>query len=213
MNYRIADRIAATGMLVGAGLTLGLIGCETPPSTQTVEVEMIAGPASLATAERALAGRVDWEVFPELMVPVHPAQKYLKDWAIVIDPGHGGHADEVGYKRGPTGVREAEINWRVSVLLQKMLEDAGVQVVLTRTGDDAISLQDRAEIANTLVRKRDGVTGADLFLSVHHNLSPKATTNWTSMWFHDDPNHAEVGIDAGRYIAHRVGKRCGPRSG
>ena len=182
-------------------------GCEaTGPATQRVEVEVVPGPASLEQAQAVLDDRPAWTDLPPLMVPRHPAQKYLAGWAIVIDPGHGGHADRVGYKRGPAGVREAEINWRVSVLLRQLLADAGAQVVLTRAGDEAISLQDRAKIANELVRDRDGVVGADLFLSVHHNLSPKATTNWTSVWFHDDPNHSEVGIDAGRYIAHRVGE-------
>lgn len=163
-------------------------------------------PASLDDAIARLELRGDWTDMPPLQVPRHPAQKFLKDWAIVIDPGHGGHADQEGYKRGPTGVREAEVNWRVSVLLQQLLADGGAQVVLTRSGDDPISLQDRAAVANTLVRDRDGGVGADFFLSVHHNLSPKETTNWTSVWFHDDPNHSEVGIDAGRYIAHRVGE-------
>lgn len=198
--------LSALGLLAGSLSACRSTAPPSEPPSQTVRVEAVPGPAGLAVAQQRLAEREPWTDFPPLMTPVHPAQKYLDGWAIVIDPGHGGHADKVGYKRGPAGVREAEINWRVSVLLKQMLDDAGAQVVLTRDGDEAVSLQDRAEVANRLERARDGEIGADLFLSVHHNLSPKPTTNWTSMWFHDDPNASEVGIDAGRYIAHRVGE-------
>ena len=206
MSYAINRSKLCTTLMIGLASTAVFSGCRETPPVQQVSVQDIPGPATLDQAEAALADRDAWAEFPALTVPAHPAQKYLKDWAIVIDPGHGGHADQAGYKRGPTGVREAEVNWRVSVLLQKLLQDAGAQVVLTRSGDEAISLEERAKIANTLVRDRDGVVGADLFISVHHNLSPNAGTNWTSVWFHDDPNDAEVGIDAGRYIAHRVGE-------
>ena len=203
---RCGSDLARVGLVVGLAMTAGLGGCREAPLVQRVEVRELPGPATLAEAEAVLTQRGDWTVVPPLAVPAHPAEKYLQGWAIVLDPGHGGHADREGYKRGPTGVREAEVNWRVSVLLQRLLTEAGAQVVLTRDGDEAISLADRAKVANTLRRQRDGVVGADLFISVHHNLSPNAGTNWTSVWFHDDPNHAEVGIDAGRYIAHRVGE-------
>lgn len=202
-------RLIAVPLL--ATLAVAVPGC-TP--TQTIEIQVIdrvetaspSAPASLEDAFARLENREDWTDFADLQLPVHPAEKYMQGWAIAIDPGHGGHADQEGYKRGPAGVREAEVNWRVSKLLEKMLVDAGAQVVLTRSGDDPIPLEDRAAIANTMIRDRDGGIGADFFLSVHHNLSPKPTTNWTSIWFHDDPNNSEVGLDVARYLGHRVGE-------
>lgn len=207
------QRTGLTALLLAAWSVAGCTHpsqrvAEAPSVDKPAEVvpETMTEPATLEDAMERLALRDEWTDHPTLNLPRHPAQKYLKDWAIVIDPGHGGHADQAGYKRGPSGVREAEMNLRVARLLKELLLDAGAQVILTRYADEASSLEDRANIANTLVRDRDGVTGADLFLSVHHNLSPKDTTNWSSVWFHGDPNDSEVGIDAGRYIAHRVGE-------
>lgn len=180
-------------------------GC-TPSPTPSVAVEVVPEPATLEEAFARLDPRDPWADLPALNVPVHPAEKYMAGWAIVIDPGHGGHADKPGYKRGPTGVREAEMNLRVAKLLEKMLEDAGAQVVLTRHEDVASSLKERAEIANNLIRERDGGVGADFFMSLHHNASPSPKTNWTSVWFHGDPNDSEVGVDVSRYLGHRVGE-------
>ena len=118
------------------------------------------GPTPLEKAMSRLDDRPDWEEFPKIDVPHHPAEKYLKDMEIVLDPGHGGQAYKKGYKRGPTGVREAEMNWRVAKLLEKLLVDAGAHVTLTRDGDVFVDLKDRAQIANNLMR-HDGGTGAD----------------------------------------------------
>ena len=92
----------------------------------------------------------------------------------MLDPGHGGKSEVDGYKRGPTGVREAEINLRVARLLRKLLTDAGAHVTLTREGevsaaaDDRLddTLRRRAQVANELARP-DGGVGADLFISLH----------------------------------------------
>jgi N-acetylmuramoyl-L-alanine amidase len=57
--------------------------------------------------------------------------KYLQGLKICVDPGHGGCGARPGYKRGPTGVREAEVNLRVALFLRDMLEAAGASVVMT----------------------------------------------------------------------------------
>jgi N-acetylmuramoyl-L-alanine amidase len=78
---------------------------------------------------------------------------------VVIDPGHGGHDPGAPGK----GVSEAEVVLDVSLRLEKLLQKAGVEVILTRKSDDFVSLQERTAIAN---RER-----ADLFLSIHANAS------------------------------------------
>ncbi|MEM9382644.1 MAG: N-acetylmuramoyl-L-alanine amidase, partial [Planctomycetota bacterium] len=152
-----------------------------------------------------------------LRVPRHPAEEYLQGWVVVLDPGHGGKADFPGYKRGPTGVREAEMNLRVAKLLRRLLQDAGAEVLLTREGetseaaDDRLddTLRRRAEIANGAPRP-DGGVGADLFISLHHNASSKPTTNYPSIWFHGEADAAEVSLDAALAVGHRIGAelRC-----
>lgn len=145
-------------------------------------------------------------------VPRHPAEKYLAGWVIVLDPGHGGKADVAGYKRGPTGVREAEMNLRVAKLLRRLLEDAGAQVLLTREGETSAAADDRlkdthkrrAEVANRAPRP-DGGVGADLFLSLHHNAASKPSANYPSVWFHGEADWSEVALDAALAVGHRIG--------
>lgn len=172
-------------------------------------------PADLDTAMSLLAGRDShaWEDHGRpLRVPRHPAEKYLADWVIVLDPGHGGKADVAGYKRGPTGVREAEMNLRVAKLLRRLLEDAGAEVLLTREGETSAAANDRlkdthrrrAEIANNARRPNGGI-GADLFISLHHNAAGKPTANYPSIWFHGEADWSEVALDAARAVGHRIG--------
>lgn len=83
---------------------------------------------------------------------------------VVVDPGHGGPDRGM---RGPIGVRnkiqEADITLAVSKRLREVLQERGVDVVMTRTTDTLIALDDRGRIANQ--------AGANLFLSIHVNAA------------------------------------------
>jgi len=154
--------------------------------------------------------RPDWiGSYPAIIIPRHPAEKFLKGVTIVLDPGHGmsdGNSVEKDptYKRGPTGVREDDINLRVGLLLHRLLKDAGANVILTRDRDMYLGLKERADIANSAIRP-DGGVGADLFISIHHNAVNNPVANYTSVWYHGQVDDAETGLDAARYIAHRLG--------
>ncbi len=81
---------------------------------------------------------------------------------IVIDPGHGGKDPGARSRRG---LREKDIVLKVSKLLaQKLHKRLGCEVILTRSRDVFIPLEQRTAIANM---KR-----ADLFISIHVNSSP-----------------------------------------
>ena len=162
------------------------------------------GPRSLDQAMRRLDDRPTWKTFGKIDVPHHPAEKYLAGMVIVLDPGHGGDAHLANYKRGPTGVREEEMNWRVAKLLERLLVDAGVHVTLTRHGDEEVSLADRAKIANEIERP-DGGMGADLFISLHHNASSRESANFSSVWYHGEADWSEVSLDPAKYVAHQLG--------
>ena len=80
---------------------------------------------------------------------------------IVIDAGHGG--DDVG-ARGARGAEEKTLTLEVARRLRALIEmRLGVRVVLTRQEDRAVTLDERASIANN--------SKADLFLSLHLNTS------------------------------------------
>lgn len=160
---------------------------------------------ALDQAMARLQKRDDWTERPVQQLPRHPAEKFLRGWVIVLDPGHGGAAHRRGYKRGPSGVREAEINLRVALLVERLLADAGAKVILTRRSDVDLSLEKRSEVANT-ARRPDGGPGADLFLSLHHNLDRSPDVNYTSIWYHAEVDFSEPSLDVARYLAHAIGR-------
>jgi N-acetylmuramoyl-L-alanine amidase len=169
-------------------------------------------PMPLDQAMKLIDNRQDWQDRGPIQIPRIPSEKFLKGMTIVIDPGHGG-ADggdattkPAAYKAGPTGVKEAHMNLRVSLLLERLLKDAGVNVILTRHGDDTVSLTDRAEVANTAKRPGGGI-GADLFISIHHNAAGKShdPANFTSIFYHGEVDDAEVALDVARHIAAHLG--------
>lgn len=85
----------------------------------------------------------------------------LKISRIVIDAGHGGH--DTG-TIGPTGLEEKDVVLDVAKRLASLLRrDTASDVVLTRSKDIFIPLEERTAIANE--------KGADLFVSIHANAS------------------------------------------
>jgi N-acetylmuramoyl-L-alanine amidase len=78
---------------------------------------------------------------------------------VAIDPGHGGVDNG---KVGVSGVLEKDVNLEVALMLRdRIAEELGVEVVLTRVDDQLIPFDRRVEIANA--------AGADLFISIHCN--------------------------------------------
>jgi N-acetylmuramoyl-L-alanine amidase len=91
---------------------------------------------------------------------------------IVIDPGHGGH--DPGAKG--RSVDEAELVLDIALRVEKLLQNTpGIEVILTRRGDEYVSLQERTVIANR--------EGADLFLSIHANASSVAAARGVETYF------------------------------
>jgi len=87
----------------------------------------------------------------------------LKGITIMIDPGHGGSDSGAP---GPLGVDYAEksINLNTSLKLQKELEAFGATVLMTRTTDIDLSLEDRLAYSRN--------ARPDLFISMHANSMP-----------------------------------------
>ena len=89
---------------------------------------------------------------------VHPNPRSLR--RVVLDAGHGG--DDPG-AIGSAGTREKDVALDVVIRTGRMLVAKGVDVVLTRGGDQFVALEERAARANA--------SDADLFLSVHCNAA------------------------------------------
>jgi N-acetylmuramoyl-L-alanine amidase len=86
----------------------------------------------------------------------------IKVRTICLDPGHGGN--DPGYQVGAND--EKKYTLLLAEETRAELKAAGFNVVLTRTTDVKIPLEDRSAIA----RKK----GADLFISLHFNASETA---------------------------------------
>jgi N-acetylmuramoyl-L-alanine amidase len=88
---------------------------------------------------------------------------------IIVDPGHGGQHTGTGhFSPGASGSYSYERNVTLAIAfkLQKAIEKdiSGVKVVLTRSTEDDVAWQKRADIANE--------NKGDLFISLHCNSLP-----------------------------------------
>lgn len=91
---------------------------------------------------------------------------------IVIDPGHGGKdPGAIG-----NGLKEKDIVLRLAKKVQGILTSkGGYNVILTRTDDSYISLEERTAIANG--------NNADLFLSLHVNAHSLSTVHGLETYY------------------------------
>lgn len=105
---------------------------------------------------------------------------------IYLDPGHGGIDPGAVYK----DIEEADINLKIAQKTQKILEQYGAIVYLTRYGDYDLS------VPNTINKKRSDLSrrgniinrsNCDLYLSIHLNAESSSTWKGAQM-FYDDNN-------------------------
>jgi N-acetylmuramoyl-L-alanine amidase len=116
---------------------------------------------------------------------------------IVIDAGHGGH--DPGAQGN--GIVEADLVLDVAHRLEKLLTAVpGVEVVLTRSTDEFIPLEERTAIAN----RQD----ADLFLSIHANASRQSSARGIETYvlnFASSPNAEAVAARENATSAQNMG--------
>ncbi len=121
--------------------------------------------ADLAAAERE-AGSAAGGAAP-------PARKLL----VVLDPGHGGNDPGT---LGARGMREKDITLAVARSAKRRLEARGFDVLLTRSSDRTLSLEERTAIA-------EGANG-DVFVSIHVNAAPRTRVRGIETYYLD-ANH------------------------
>ncbi|MBR2704942.1 MAG: N-acetylmuramoyl-L-alanine amidase CwlD [Clostridia bacterium] len=115
---------------------------------------------------------------------------------IVIDAGHG-IPDEGAESQN--GVSEAKINLNIALKLQKLLEQSGATVILTRSDDNGIydidsktlkekkvsDLKNRVKIGNEV--------SADAFISIHLNKIPQQKYyGWQTFYKSSDENSIKL---------------------
>lgn len=109
--------------------------------------------------------RIDAErLFAPILRPAAFAATVPDLRTIVVDAGHGGR--DTGTQNGRFKLDEKNLTLDVTRRLQVLLEREGYKVVLTRTEDVFVDLEERAAIANR--------AKADLFVSIHFNAVANA---------------------------------------
>ncbi len=171
-----------------------------PPAAAVVEAGLGAGiAAGSAVAEAAAnsAALAEAGLIPDAApaAPHHskdvqkasftPLPEY-KIKTIVIDPGHGGK-DPGAIGRG--GLREKDVALDIALRLEKLMKaNCNCRVLLTRSADVFIPLEERTAFANT--------NDADLFISIHANSNKKRNVSGVETYFLSPARSKEEGYVA-----------------
>jgi N-acetylmuramoyl-L-alanine amidase len=107
-------------------------------------------------------------------------------WTVIVDAGHGGKDQGCAYGE----VLEKDINLNIALLLQEKLEEAGVNVVMTRADDTFVYLNRRVEAAENVE--------ADVYVSIHvDSYSDDEAVNGLTI-------HYQEGADGGKVMAQTI---------
>jgi N-acetylmuramoyl-L-alanine amidase len=146
----------------------------------------------VATATAVSDGRVEradsWVTIADR--PLYPlAPGFI---TVLVDPGHGG---DFSGAVGKDGTREADINLDIGLRLARMLEGAGVNVVITRTTDANVNEPPEERTGDGLIDIDDDLAArpdmanrarADLFLSIHNNFAVNESVGGPSTLYFDE---------------------------
>lgn len=115
----------------------------------------------------------------------------ISEATIVIDAGHGGR--DSGAVSTDNSIFEKDITLSTAILLRNRLQDAGANVILSRSSDEFVSLDDRV------------ITGhnyqADLFISLHYDAIEVANSmSGTTTYYYSESN-LELANTVNRYLA------------
>jgi N-acetylmuramoyl-L-alanine amidase len=108
---------------------------------------------------------------------------------VVLDPGHGGH--DTGAV-GPSGLMEKDVVLDLALRLRWLLTTRlGIRVIMTRTEDVFVPLQERTAIANR--------AKADFFLSLHMNgATTRGAGGFETYYFTREPSDSDARASAQR---------------
>lgn len=130
-----------------------------------------------------------------------------KKEVVVIDAGHGGKDGGCMSKRDD--YEEKELTLKTAFLVRNCLQQLGYRVVMTRTQDTYIPLDERAEIANTI--------NANLFVSIHYNYSTNSNAKGVEVFYYKEKTKKPSkrilkSIDLGSEVLKKVISRTGTPS-
>lgn len=107
---------------------------------------------------------------------------------VVLDAGHGGID---GGKTGVNGEKEKEINLKISLHLKNLLEEEGIQVKMTRSGDERLG-KSQVEDLKARVKIMNEEKPA-LAVSIHQNSYHEENVHGAQVFYYED---SEEGAEA-----------------
>ena len=123
----------------------------------------------------------------ELTANVSKEEKKAKkdQVVIVVDPGHGG--EDPG-KVGINDVLEKDLNLQIAKKVKKLLEEAGIKIVMTRTNDKVPDAK-KEDLSQRVKLIND--TKPTLALCIHQNSYPDAAIRGAQVFYHTVTPEAE----------------------
>ena len=113
---------------------------------------------------------------------------------VIIDAGHGSPDEGAESKNGLT---EAQINLKIALKVQQILEQSGCTVILTRTDENGIYEMDAKTIREKKVsdiKKRVEIgnnSSADIFVSIHLNKISQSEYNGWQCFFQENSDKSK----------------------
>ena len=109
----------------------------------------------------AILGYTICKVVPAIAIPA-------TNRVIVIDAGHGGFDPGA---LSDTGIEEQEINLKIALKLQRLLEESGTTTFLTRADEESVGKNKREDMKNR--KEIRDVEDSDMYVSIHLNSFPQ----------------------------------------
>lgn len=168
-SLKLVSLVAAPAVFASSLVFSGAGTVDSRPQAATLEQDA-APPVAVATPAAAPAAQAPLAPVPPRAAPgldllpdlasgtVDAAVFPLAVRRIVLDPGHGGANSGT---RTPGGLEEKFLTLEIARRVRETLEDASYEVLMTRDGDESLTLEERATFANG--------NRADIFVSIHVN--------------------------------------------
>ena len=185
-SRRVAGMVPAEGSLEGTGPRppIALSGVDALPASRRPALAEPPRPAPEPPRSASAEPVPRRAPGPTTVAPEPPAANRAGSYSlarqlglgarrIVIDAGHGGHDPGT---IGHDGLQEKDLVLDVALRLDRLVrQELGTEVLLTRSSDVFIPLEERTAVANS--------KAADLFLSIHANSSRNPTARGIETYF------------------------------
>lgn len=173
---------------------LSEIRAQTAEATNTTRLELNL---SKLISYSLVSSAQDGLIF-HLTLPRNAGQP-IQDLVVVVDPGHGGSSTGCSWPVGGQRIYEKHLVLAMAKRLRDIMEQAGVNVIMTRTEDVDVSLSARPAIASD--------NNAHLFISLHIDdcRIPNSASGTTVYYHKNEPSS--------RTLAHSIVERIAMVSG